>query len=154
MTKQTKWVCVKRRLRLACPVWPESSLSARRNLGFLTIHWALSEESNQTAQADLSLRWAHTHFVRFVMSWLIFNSSEQSLCDPVHSIFKAMMFNCAVPFISYWMLDFQPSKDPDNSLLNSTVYSELLIYSWLEGFSKTLGSYPGASRNVQDYKHL
>ena len=23
------------------------------------------------AQADLSLRWAHTHFVDFVMSWLI-----------------------------------------------------------------------------------
>ena len=23
------------------------------------------------AQADLSLRWAHIHFVRFVMSWLI-----------------------------------------------------------------------------------
>ena len=24
------------------------------------------------AQADLSLCWAHTHFVGFVMSWLIF----------------------------------------------------------------------------------
>ena len=23
------------------------------------------------AQADLSLRWAHTHFVGFVMSWVI-----------------------------------------------------------------------------------
>ena len=26
------------------------------------------------AQADLSLRWAHNHFVGFVMSWLIFLS--------------------------------------------------------------------------------
>ena len=24
------------------------------------------------AQADVSLGWAHTHFVSFVMSWLIF----------------------------------------------------------------------------------
>ena len=29
------------------------------------------EESLADAQADLSLRWAHTHFVGFVMSWLI-----------------------------------------------------------------------------------
>ena len=42
--------------------------------------WVLSyplsaqQDSDQTggdAQADLSLRWAHTHFVGFVMSWLI-----------------------------------------------------------------------------------
>ena len=43
MTKQTKWVCAKRKLR--------SALSS--------------------AHADLSLRWAHTHFDGFVMSWLI-----------------------------------------------------------------------------------
>ena len=36
------------------------------------------------AQADLSLRWAHTHVVGFVMSWLMWNSMisfpDQSLC--------------------------------------------------------------------------
>ena len=57
------------------PVWSESSLSAWRNLGSLATHWAHSEDSDQTgqidAQADLSLRCAHTHFVGFVMSWLI-----------------------------------------------------------------------------------
>ena len=37
-------------------------LSAQR---WLWSHWA-------DAQADLSLRWAHTHFVGFVMSWLKF----------------------------------------------------------------------------------
>ena len=42
MIKPTKWVCAQRRLRSA---------------------WA-------DAQADLSLRWAHSHFVGFVMSWL------------------------------------------------------------------------------------
>ena len=39
------------------PVWSESLLAAWRKLGSLD-------------QADLSLRWAHTHFVGFVMSWL------------------------------------------------------------------------------------
>ena len=45
------------------PIWSESSLSAWRKLGSLATHWA-------HAQADLSLRWAHTHFVRFIMSRL------------------------------------------------------------------------------------
>ena len=42
------------------PVWAESSLSAWGKLGSLA-----------DAQADLSLRWAHTHFICFVMSRLI-----------------------------------------------------------------------------------
>ena len=49
------------------PVWSESSLSAWRKLGSLATHWAHGEDSD--AQADL-IRWAHTHFVTFVMSWL------------------------------------------------------------------------------------
>ena len=54
------------------PVWSESSLSACRKLGSLATHWAHSEDSNQTgdALAGLSLPWAHSHFVGFVMSWL------------------------------------------------------------------------------------
>ena len=54
------------------PVWSESSLSAGRKLGSL----AHSKDFDQTgrmadAQADLSLHWALTHFVGFVMSRLI-----------------------------------------------------------------------------------
>ena len=56
-----------------CPVWSESSLSAWRKLGSLTTHWVHSEDSDQTGQADLSLLWAHSHFVGFVMMWLIYN---------------------------------------------------------------------------------
>ena len=75
MTKPTKWVCAQRRLRSACirPGWSESSLSAWRKLRFLgtlkriRILWSDWADS----QADLSLRWAHTHFVGFVMSRLI-----------------------------------------------------------------------------------
>ena len=58
------------------PVWSESSLSAWRKLGFLATQWAHSEDWSDwaDAQADLSLRWAHNHFVGFVMSWLKFMS--------------------------------------------------------------------------------
>ena len=53
------------------PVWSESSLCAQweaKDPSFLHVY---SEDSDQTglwsdwadAQADLSLRWAHTHFV-------------------------------------------------------------------------------------------
>ena len=52
------------------PVPSESSLSAWRKLGSLANHWAHSEDSAD-AQADLSLRWAHNHFVGFVMRRLI-----------------------------------------------------------------------------------
>ena len=63
MTKPTKWVCAQRRVfavRMK-KAWVLSyPLSAQRRLWS---DWA-------DAQADLSLRWAHTHFVGFVMSWL------------------------------------------------------------------------------------
>ena len=53
-----------------CPIWSESSLFAWRKLGSLATHWVHSEDWSDwaDAQADLSLRWAHTHFVGFVMS--------------------------------------------------------------------------------------
>ena len=54
--------------------WSESSLSAWRKIGSLATHWAHSEDWSDwaDARADLSLRWAHTHFVGFVMSRLIY----------------------------------------------------------------------------------
>ena len=66
-------------LHWAHSVWSESLLSAWRKLGFLATHWAHSEDSDQTGrmhinpvlQVDLSLRYAHSNFVGFVMSRLI-----------------------------------------------------------------------------------
>ena len=49
-------------------VWSKSSLSTWKKLGSLAIHWAHTEDS---AKADLSLRWVHSHFVGFDMSRLI-----------------------------------------------------------------------------------
>ena len=70
MTKPTKWVSAQRRLRSVFAVrmkkaWVLSySLSAQRRLWS---DWA-------DALADLSLCWAHTHFVGFVMSRLIWKT--------------------------------------------------------------------------------
>ena len=72
MTKPTKWVCAQRRqISLGIrPVWSESSLSAWRKLGSLATHWA------------------HTHFVGFVMSWLIWYLSGHRIlmlkCEWIH----------------------------------------------------------------------
>ena len=44
-----------------------------KKLGSLATHWAHSEDSDKTGQMPrsiLSLRWAHSHFVGFVMKWL------------------------------------------------------------------------------------
>ena len=75
MTKPTKWhVCpAKTQISLGIrPVWSESWLSLWRNLGTLATHWVHSKDWSDwaDAQADLSLRWAHSHFVGFIMRWL------------------------------------------------------------------------------------
>ena len=56
------------------PVWSKSSLSAWRKFGSLVTHWAHSEDSGQTGRMPrlICLRWAHSHFVGFVMTRLIF----------------------------------------------------------------------------------
>ena len=59
------------------PVWSESSLSSWRNIGPLTTYWVHSEDANQTGRMT-RLFWVFTgdksHFVGFVMLWLICNS--------------------------------------------------------------------------------
>ena len=62
---------------------PDQSLSCllEKKLGSLTTYWAHSEDLSEWADAqvdlslrswaDLSLRWARSHFVGFVMWWLI-----------------------------------------------------------------------------------
>ena len=57
-------------------VWSESSLSAWRKLGSLATHWAHSEDSDQTGRMPRLIcpRWAHIHFVGFVMRWFIYSA--------------------------------------------------------------------------------
>ena len=74
MTKPTKWLCTQQRLRSA---WA----SVQSDQSSLCTQWidkdpsllhVDSEDSDQPghAQADLSLHWAHSHFVVSVMRWL------------------------------------------------------------------------------------
>ena len=79
MTKPTKVTVRPAKTRISLgirPVWSESSLSPWRKLGSLATHWAHSEDWSDEADAldDLSLRWAHSPFVGFVMPWLIWSS--------------------------------------------------------------------------------
>ena len=91
------------------PGHPPSLISvfAVRKLGSLATHWAHSEDWSDwvNAQADLGLRWAHTHFVGFVMSWLIYcrnlrcprtSGSPLVLHVPVHWDFLTMfrIYSC------------------------------------------------------------
>ena len=52
------------------PVRSESSLRALRVAKGLSYLHADGQDSDQTAQADLSLRWTHNHIAGFVMSRL------------------------------------------------------------------------------------
>ena len=75
MTKSTKWHVRPAKTQISLgirPVRSRSSLSRWRNLGSLATQWAHSEDWSDwvDAQADPSLRWAHSHFVGFVMQQL------------------------------------------------------------------------------------
>ena len=77
MTIPTKWHVRPAKTQISLgirPVWSESSLSTCKKLGSLATHWAHSEDWSDWAdvQADLGLRWAHSHFVRLchvVLIW-------------------------------------------------------------------------------------
>ena len=61
MTQPTKWHVRPAKTQISLgihPFWSESSLFAWRKLGSLATHWANSEDSD---------RWAHSHFVGFVV---------------------------------------------------------------------------------------
>ena len=63
------------------PVWSESSLGAQWVAKDPSFLHADSEDSDQTGRmprADMSLRWAHTHFVGFFMSRLSYCFSSFS----------------------------------------------------------------------------
>ena len=72
--------CAQRRLRSASAQSDQSSLSAWRKVGSLATHWAHSED-DQTEQMPrlICLRWAHSHFVGFVMRWLIFHRRQENI---------------------------------------------------------------------------
>ena len=72
MRKQTKWALRPAKTQISLgtrPVWSESSQSAQWVAEDPMFLHADSEDWSDwaDAKADLSLRWAHSHFVGFVM---------------------------------------------------------------------------------------
>ena len=79
------------------PVWSESSLSGWSKLGSLATYWAHSEDSDQ---ADLSLRWAHSEFVGFVMRRLICIVFQHYIF-PYFTVFRPLLRDNHCNSISY-----------------------------------------------------
>ena len=75
------------------------------------------------AQADLSLRWAHTHFVGFVLSWLIYfayNYVEKSLYMFKYKVNKPFFVDLSVTCFSLMMLVW-PDHWPYSSSASTTL---------------------------------
>ena len=69
-------MCAQRRLKSACAsAQSDPSFSARRNFTSLASQRVLSEDSDQTvnAQADLNLHWVHIFKGTFSPLWLIYD---------------------------------------------------------------------------------
>ena len=90
------------------PVSSESLLCAQWVAKDPSFLHAGSEDPDQDwvdAQADLSLRWAHTHFVGFVMSWLRCFSQLYSQHDSfylTHNCFASVWFSYNLFEINIW----------------------------------------------------
>ena len=98
MTKPTKWHVRPAKIRPGIrPDWSGSSLSARKSLGSLAIHWVPSEDTDQTGRMP-SLIWVFAgrtcHFVGFIMRRLIYfewnrnynsqSNMENKYCQVAH----------------------------------------------------------------------
>ena len=90
------------------PVWSESSLSAWRKLGPVATHWAHSEDWSDwaDAQADLSLRWVHSHAVGFVTRRLILDVQTYFYSDYVCCKWLQLLLHC----IAFWVTFFRFSR--------------------------------------------
>ena len=116
MTKPTKWYVLPAKTQISLgirPVWTESSLSAWWNM---KKHWSLNYQWSAKwrlwsdwadAEADLSLRWAHSHFVGFVMRRL--NSSSSAWCHlPGYLGMQLHLINDTIPWANSPRLAIDP----------------------------------------------
>ena len=116
MTKPTKWHMRPAKTLISLgirPVWSESSLIAWKKAWVLS--YPLSAQRRlwtdwADAQADLSLRWVHSHFVGFVMRRLLYYYSKtefwysreghcECLVYCIHDYDRGMLIFC--PFFSH-----------------------------------------------------
>ena len=84
MTKLTKWHVRPAKTQISLGVRPVWSVFAVHMKKARVLSYPLRAQRRlwsdwADAQADLSLRWPHTHFVGFVMSWLIYSMTVRPL---------------------------------------------------------------------------
>ena len=77
MTKPTKWIVRPAKTQISLGIRPVWSVFAVRMKKAWVLSYPLSAQRMlrsawASAQSDQSLHWAHSHFVGFVMKWLIF----------------------------------------------------------------------------------
>ena len=145
MTKPTKWLCAQR--RLIRPVW---SVFAVRMKKAWVLSYPLSAQRRlwsdwADAQADLSLRWAHSHFVRFVMRRLISISNLACSTDIMKS---AMKVNKTILFHTYKLMDLMLIKKqyisvngkflPIWNSQNCSMFPLAFVAGWLQGTDEAL----------------
>ena len=144
----TKWLCAQPKTQISlgiCPVWSEASLCAQRVAKDPWFLHADSEDSDQTERMprfDLSLRWAHSHFVGFVMSRLILKLSHCKLTN-VHE--NLIFANTFLLILTHFKHRNHPkcsdrpvganSVHPDQTALQGAVWSGLhwLPFGWSFG---------------------
>ena len=108
MTKPTKWLCAQRRLRSAWSVFAVCLMGSYRpkvsSCGQLRLwsDWA-------DAQADLSLRWTHNHFVGFVRLWLKLTWLMLDRITFYHTFGKTAAIKCLISFSAWFTV-----KNPEN----------------------------------------
>ena len=88
MTKPTKWHVHPAKMRIRLVILPVWSVFAVRMRKVWVLSYPLSIQRRlwsdwADAQADLSLCWAHSHFVGFVMRWLIYSVKISVTYHPV-----------------------------------------------------------------------
>ena len=99
MTKPTMWLCAKWRFGSA---WASAQSDQSLRLSGQRRFWSDWAD----AQADLSLCWEHTHFVGFVMSWLIWTMSISFLGyqEQITVIWPDEMFEISYTRLDLWYM--------------------------------------------------
>ena len=167
ITKPTKWVCHQRRLR--SPGHPPSLIrvfTVRMKKAWV-LRYPLSTQRRlwsdwADAQADLSLRWEHTHFVGFVMLRLIYwqtviqqiviQMHDKLLSNIVTFITAFLLPRVVAPTECTAMKTTQCLRRCQSLSLHGQLLSKILSCSWelLASWYLWLSSYGELHKNLKN----
>ena len=119
MTKPAKWVRIR-------PVWSESSLCAQCVAKFMWTAKTLIRLGR--CQADLSLRWAHIHFVFFVMRRLIYFFRSESVYLRIMTSIKVIMLQLGLTAFDFLRLLIQFIIRGNNTFDTGVWYGTVVWY--------------------------